>query len=51
MLPRSANPEHPNEVAVSRPSDVLTAKRATETTLEESYMALTADSVEYGADA
>ena len=25
-IPRTANPEHPNEVTVSRPSDVLRAK-------------------------
>jgi putative ABC transport system permease protein len=33
LLARTANPEHPNEVNVSRPSDVLIAKQATDTTL------------------
>jgi putative ABC transport system permease protein len=33
VLARSANPEAPNEVEVSRPSDALAAKQATETTL------------------
>jgi putative ABC transport system permease protein len=33
MLARTANPEHPNEVKVSRPSDALAAKEATDTTL------------------
>jgi len=33
VLPRSANPEHPEEVAVARPSDALTAKVAADSTL------------------
>jgi putative ABC transport system permease protein len=33
ILRRTANPEHPNEVQVSRPSDALTAKQAADTTL------------------
>ena len=33
ILARTANPEHPNEVKVSRPSDVLAAKEATDSTL------------------
>jgi putative ABC transport system permease protein len=33
VLARTANPEAPNEVEVSRPSDALAAKQATETTL------------------
>jgi putative ABC transport system permease protein len=33
VLAATANPEHPNEVRVSRPSDALAAKQATETTL------------------
>jgi putative ABC transport system permease protein len=33
VLGRTANPEAPNEVTVSRPSDALAAKQATETTL------------------
>jgi putative ABC transport system permease protein len=33
VLAASANPEHPEEVAVSRPSDALAAKRATDQTL------------------
>jgi putative ABC transport system permease protein len=33
VLARTANPEAPNEVDVSRPSDALAAKQATETTL------------------
>ncbi|GAB4051367.1 ABC transporter permease [Catellatospora paridis] len=33
ILAATANPEHPNEVRVSRPSDALTAKQATDTTL------------------
>jgi putative ABC transport system permease protein len=32
VLGRSANPESPNLVSISRPSDALTAKRATEST-------------------
>lgn len=32
VLARTANPEHPSEVLVSRPSDVLVAKRDTDTT-------------------
>jgi putative ABC transport system permease protein len=33
ILARTANPENPNEVKVSRPSDALAAKEATDTTL------------------
>lgn len=33
VLAATANPEHPNEVRVSRPSDALTAKQATDNTL------------------
>jgi putative ABC transport system permease protein len=33
ILARTANPEHPNEVKVSRPSDALAAREATDTTL------------------
>jgi putative ABC transport system permease protein len=33
ILARTANPEHPNEVKVSRPSDALTAKQAADATL------------------
>jgi len=40
VLPRSANPEHPNEVAVSRPSDALAAQRATEITFDALLLGL-----------
>jgi putative ABC transport system permease protein len=33
VLARTANPEHPNEVKVSRPSDALTARQAADATL------------------
>ncbi|GAA4159212.1 ABC transporter permease [Phytohabitans flavus] len=33
ILAATANPEHPNEVTVSRPSDALAARQATDTTL------------------
>jgi putative ABC transport system permease protein len=33
LLARTANPEHPNEANVSRPSDALAAKEATDSTL------------------
>jgi putative ABC transport system permease protein len=33
ILANTANPEHPNEVQVSRPSDALTAKQAADATL------------------
>jgi putative ABC transport system permease protein len=33
ILARTANPEHPNEVKVSRPSDALAAREAADTTL------------------
>lgn len=33
ILAATANPEHPNEVRVSRPSDALAAKKAADTTL------------------
>ncbi|HZN77804.1 MAG TPA: FtsX-like permease family protein [Micromonosporaceae bacterium] len=40
VLPRSANPEHPNEVAVSRPSEALAARRATEVTFDALLLGL-----------
>jgi putative ABC transport system permease protein len=40
VLGRTANPEHPNEVQVSRPSDVLAAKAATDTTLNALLLGL-----------
>jgi putative ABC transport system permease protein len=40
VLARTANPEHPNEVAVSRPSEVLAAKRATDATLRALLLGL-----------
>jgi putative ABC transport system permease protein len=40
VLARTANPEHPNEVNVSRPSDALTAKQATDTTLNALLLGL-----------
>jgi hypothetical protein len=33
ILARTANPEHPNEVKVSRPSDALAAKEATDSSI------------------
>ncbi|HEY0452668.1 ABC transporter permease [Actinophytocola sp.] len=33
VLPRAANPEHPNEVSVSRPSDALVARHAADVAL------------------
>jgi putative ABC transport system permease protein len=40
VLARTANPEHPNEVGVSRPSDALAAKRAADTTLNALLLGL-----------
>jgi putative ABC transport system permease protein len=40
VLAATANPEHPNEVAVSRPSDALAAKRATDQTLNALLLGL-----------
>jgi len=40
VLAATANPERPNEVAVSRPSDALAAKRATDRTLEALLLGL-----------
>jgi putative ABC transport system permease protein len=40
VLARTANPEHPNEVAVSRPSDALAAKRAADATLSALLLGL-----------
>jgi putative ABC transport system permease protein len=42
VLARTANPEHPNEVDVSRPSDALSAKRAVDATLAGLLLALAA---------
>ncbi|GAB3843572.1 ABC transporter permease [Dactylosporangium cerinum] len=39
-LARTANPEHPDEVNVSRPSDVLAAKQAANTTLNALLLGL-----------
>ncbi|MFB4281287.1 ABC transporter permease [Nonomuraea sp. MTCD27] len=40
VLAATANPEKPNEVEVSRPSDVLAAKQATDTTLNALLLGL-----------
>jgi putative ABC transport system permease protein len=40
VLAATANPEHPNEVAVSRPSDALAAKRAADATLSALLLGL-----------
>jgi putative ABC transport system permease protein len=40
ILAKTANPEHPNEVKVSRPSDALAAKQATDTTLNALLLGL-----------
>ncbi|WP_405143998.1 ABC transporter permease [Sphaerisporangium sp. NBC_01403] len=40
VLAASANPEHPDEVDVSRPSDVLAAKQATDATLNALLLGL-----------
>jgi putative ABC transport system permease protein len=40
LLAATANPEHPDEVAVSRPSDALAAKRATDRTLNALLLGL-----------
>jgi putative ABC transport system permease protein len=48
VLPRTANPEHPEEVSVSRPSDVLAAKTAANTTLTALLLGLGAVSLLVG---
>jgi putative ABC transport system permease protein len=40
ILAATANPEHPNEAAVSRPSDALAAKDATDKTLNALLLGL-----------
>jgi len=40
VLPETVNPEQPADVLVSRPSDALTAKRATENTFSSLFLAL-----------
>ncbi|MFC6016349.1 ABC transporter permease [Plantactinospora solaniradicis] len=40
ILAATANPEHPNEVSVSRPSDALEAKQATDRTLNALLLGL-----------
>jgi putative ABC transport system permease protein len=40
VLAATANPEHPNELEVSRPSDALAAKRATDATLDALLLGL-----------
>jgi putative ABC transport system permease protein len=47
-LARTANPEHPNEVAVSRPSDALAAKETTDLTLNALLLGLGAISLLVG---
>jgi len=48
VLPRTAYPEHPEEVSVSRPSDVLEAKNAANTTLTALLLGLGAVSLLVG---
>jgi putative ABC transport system permease protein len=48
VLARTANPEHPNEVAVSRPSDALAAKETTDLTLNALLLGLGAISLLVG---
>jgi putative ABC transport system permease protein len=48
LLGRTANPEHPNEVVVSRPSDALAAKLAANTTLSGLLLGLGAVSLLVG---
>ena len=48
LLGRTANPEHPNEVVVSRPSDALAAKLAASTTLSGLLLGLGAVSLLVG---
>jgi len=40
VLPETVNPERPGDVMVSRPSDALAAKRATENTFSSLFLAL-----------
>src|SRR5262245_4582721 len=40
LLPATANPEHPEEVSVSRPSDVLEARAAAETAYTSLFLGL-----------
>jgi putative ABC transport system permease protein len=42
LLPATANPENPEEVAVSRPSDVLSARAAAETAYTSLFLGLAA---------
>jgi putative ABC transport system permease protein len=48
VLARTANPEHPNEVAVARPSDALAAKEQTDLTLNALLLGLGAISLLVG---
>jgi putative ABC transport system permease protein len=48
VLPATVNPQAPNEVRVSRPSDALTAQRATERTLDSLLLGLGAVAVLVG---
>jgi putative ABC transport system permease protein len=40
LLPATANPEHPEEVAVSRPSDIIEARAAAETAYTSLFLGL-----------
>ena len=48
VLPETVNPKQPADVAVSRPSDVLAAKRATENAFSSLFLALAAVAVLVG---
>jgi putative ABC transport system permease protein len=48
VLPATANPEHPEEVSVSRPSDALTARNAANDTLTSMLLGLGAVSLLVG---
>jgi putative ABC transport system permease protein len=48
VLPRTANPEHPEEVSVSRPSDALAARTAANRTLTTLLLGLGAVSLLVG---
>jgi putative ABC transport system permease protein len=48
VLAATANPEHPNEVRVSRPSDALAARQATDTTLTALVLGLGAVAILVG---
>lgn len=48
VLAQTANPQHPNEVAVSRPSDALAAKETTDLTLNALLLGLGAISLLVG---